>query len=319
VHSRRIGKSDIEVSAIGFGCMGLSDFYTPLSDDQRRDVLRRALDLGVTHFDTADMYGRGENETLLGRELNAVRARLVIATKVGIDRSRGDAYGDARRNGAPAYLREACEAGLKRLRTDYVDILYLHRVDPAVPIEESVEAMSGLVRDGKARSLGLSKVDAATLARAERVHPITAVQMEYSLWVRGVEEEGLLDECRRRDIAVVAYSPLGKGLLARRFTSTESFPEGDWRRSDPAFERETLARKADELSALEALARGERCTLAQFGLAWLLSRGPDVLPIPGMRTVAQVEENVGAAAVCLSPQALAAVSRVQGEARCDAS
>jgi aryl-alcohol dehydrogenase-like predicted oxidoreductase len=251
------------------------------------------------------MYGRGENETLLGRELHAVRSRLVIATKAGIDRSRGDAYGDARRNGAPAYLREACEASLKRLRTDYVDILYLHRVDPEVPIEESVDALSRLVREGKARSIGLSKVDVATLARAERVHPITAVQMEYSLWARGVEEEGLLDECRRRDIAVVAYSPLGKGILARRFTSADTLPDEDWRRLDPAFEREALARKAEELGALESLARGEGCTFAQLGLAWLLSRGPDVLPIPGMRSVAQVEENAGAAAICLSPQALA--------------
>ena len=300
METRRLGKSNIDVSAIGFGCMGLSEFYGRLPDGDRRKVLRRAFDLGITHFDTADMYGGGENETFVGHELRSVRSRVVIATKVGIVRFAGAANG---RNGTPAYVREACDASLQRLQTDYVDVLYLHRLDPAVPIEDTVGAMSRLVKEGKARSLGLSKVDVSTLARAECIHPITAVQMKYSLWARDVEED-MLDECRRRDVAMVAYSPLGKGMLAGRFTAADTFPENDWRRSDPDFGQGALAAKAGQFHALEDLARTERCTLAQLGLAWLLSRGADVFPIPGMRSVTQVEENVRAATITFSARAL---------------
>ena len=299
--TRRIGKSNIEVSPIGCGCMGLSEFYGPVAEDERRHVLRRALDLGVTHFDTADMYGAGDNEVLVGRELHDVRSRVIIATKFGIVRSDGIRTLD----GSAAYVRQACEASLRRLKTDVIDILYLHRLDPNVPIEETVGAMARLVAEGKVRALGLSKIDVATLIRAEAVHPIAAVQMKYSLWTRDVEDQ-LLEECRRRDVALIAYSPLGKGLLAGRVNPADSFPVGDWRRTDLAFAPEALAAKAALLRVLERVARDERCTLAQLGLAWLLSRGPGVLPIPGMRSIAQVEENVAAAGVRLSAEALAA-------------
>lgn len=268
---RSVGKSGGIVSAIGYGCMGLSEFRGPVDAGEGRLALLEALDRGITFFDTADMYGSGANEELVGSVLGTVRGSVVLATKCGIVRG---AEG-MRVDGSPAHIRAACEASLRRLKTDCVDGLYLHRVDPAVPIEESVGAMAQLVRLGHVRWLGLSKVDAAMVQRAERVHPIAAVQMEYSLWARDVEAS-LAGACRARDIAVVAYSPLNAGAKGT-------------------------------LEALQPHAAACRCTPAQLAIAWLLSRGAGVIPIPGMRTRAHVREAAGALCVTIPREVLDAL------------
>lgn len=310
---RVLGTSGIQVSALGVGCMGLSEFYGPMADCERRATIGRALDAGVTFFDTADMYGNGANEELLGRELAPMRASIVLATKCGIIRDRSG----KRVNGTPGYVRSACEASLRRLRTDHVDLLYLHRVDPATPIEESVGAMADLVRDGKARAIGLSKLDAATLARADAVYPIAAVQAQYSLVARRVEAE-LIGVCRLRGIALVAYSPLCKGLLAGGIVDVSHLDADDWRRRDQRFQGTALERNLPVIDAIRRHAQALGCTAAQLALAWLLSRGPEVVPIPGMRSPAQVEDNAGAAQVVVPPHTLDALETLYAEDSGDA-
>lgn len=300
--ARRLGKSGLTVSAIGFGAMGLSDFYGPLPAAERPLAIRRALECGITHFDTADMYGAGENESLLAQELRHMRGSVSVATKCGLIRSAEGAHV----NGRPEHIRDACAASLRRLRMEYVDLLYLHRVDPAVPVEESVGAMAGLVQEGKVRYLGLSKINSETLLRADSVHPITAIEMEYSLIFRGAEDE-LLEMCHLRDIALVAYSPLCKGLLAGRLVTPETLPGEDWRRRDGRFHPAAMAHNRRMLSLLEQHAEANRCTPAQLALAWLLSRGPHVVPIPGMRSPGHVNENVGALEIELTPATLRAL------------
>jgi aryl-alcohol dehydrogenase-like predicted oxidoreductase len=310
---RSLGKRCAAVSEIGLGCMGLSEFYGAVDRRRQEATLRRALDLGITLFDTADMYGNGDNERLVGRVLRRVRGardgrageRVLIATKFGIIRERGA----KRLDGSPAYVARACDASLQRLGVNTIDLYYLHRLDPATPVEETVGAMANLVRQGKVRALGLSKVDAATLRRAETVHPIAAVQTEYSLIARE-PERALIAECHRRDVAVLAYSPLCKGLLAGRIGAGDRFQQDDWRHKDARFHHDARPAHLALVDELRGLARQHDCSVAQLALAWLLARGPAIIPIPGMTSPAQVDENAGATGVRLSAETLSALDRL---------
>jgi aryl-alcohol dehydrogenase-like predicted oxidoreductase len=307
--SRRLGTSGLVVSALGFGCMGLSEFRGAVSGADAEQAIHHAIDRGITHFDTADMYGDGANETLLGRALQAARAEsrtdVTVATKCGIVRA-GAGFAV---NGTPEHIRASCEASLRRLQIERVDLLYLHRVDPRVPVEDSVGAMAALVAQGKVRALGLSKIDAPTLARAESAHPVAAVQMQYSLWDRRVEQE-LLAACRARDVALVAYSPLGKGLATDRIHAIDALAPDDRRRADSRFHGDGLVASRRHFETLAIHADRHGCTPAQLALAWLLARGEDVIPIPGMRSAAHVDENAGALRIVVAPETLLALDAI---------
>ncbi|MCU0635294.1 MAG: aldo/keto reductase [Gemmatimonadaceae bacterium] len=298
------------VSAMGLGCMGMSEFYgssDARSDDESVRVIHRALDLGVSLLDTADMYGPFTNERLVGRAIADRRERVVLATKFGIVRTEERGFRGYR--ATPAYVREACDASLARLGTDRIDLYYLHRVDPQVPIEETVGAMAALVAEGKVRHLGLSEVSAATLRRAHAVHPIAAVQSEYSLWTRDPEgdgvHEGVLATCRALGVGFVAYSPLGRGFLTGAITSPDALAVDDFRRSSPRFQGEHFARNLELVERVRAMASARRCTPAQLAMAWLLARGDDIVPIPGTTRKERLEENVGAVAIRLGAEELA--------------
>ena len=293
-----LGHSALRVSALGLGCMGMSEFYGPSDEAESLATLTRALELGVTLLDTADMYGPFHNEQLLGRFLKGRREQVVLATKFGVERS-----ADGTRiglNNRPEYVQSACEASLARLETDVIDLYYAHRIDPRVPIEETVGAMAGLVRAGKVRTLGLSEVSAATLKRAAAVHPIAALQTEYSLFTRDVETE-ILPACRELGTTLVAYSPLGRGLLTGVQRLPETLAPSDYRRDLPRFQGEAAEHNARLVARLAVFAREADCTPPQLALAWLLSQGADVVPIPGTRRRARLEENVAALEVGLSP------------------
>jgi aryl-alcohol dehydrogenase-like predicted oxidoreductase len=293
---RTLGRSGLEVSAIGLGCMGMSDFYGPADRDTNLAVLNRALDIGVSFLDTADMYGVGRNEELLAEVLQTRRAEVVLATKFGNVRApTGEFLGV---NGRPEYVRQACDASLKRLRVEHVDLYYQHRVDPQVAIEETVGAMAELVKAGKVRYLGLSEASAATLRRASAVHPIAAVQTEYSLWTRDVEAD-VLPTARELGIGFVAYSPLGRGFLTGAIQS-EQLAADDWRRANPRFQSENAAINRRLVDAVAQIAKAKGCTPAQLALAWLLHQGPDIVPIPGTRRIERLEENAAATRVELS-------------------
>lgn len=295
----------LAVSEIGLGCMGMSEFYGPTDDAQSLVTLERALELGVTHYDTADMYGSGHNETLLARFLAGKRDRVTIATKFGIVRQPGE-Y--ARRvDTSPAYVHQACDASLKRLGVETIDLYYAHRVNPEIPVEETVGAMADLVKAGKVRALGLSEVSAATLRRAHAVHPIAAVQSEYSLWTRDVEAS-VLPTCRELGISLVAYAPLGRGMLTGAVSSPDQFAENDFRRIAPRFAGDNFDRNLALVEQVKALAAQKGCTAGQVALAWLLAQGPDILPIPGTKRIKYLEENVGAAAVTLTDAEVKALS-----------
>jgi aryl-alcohol dehydrogenase-like predicted oxidoreductase len=303
---RKLG--ELEVGAQGLGCMGMSEFYGEGDDTESIETIHRALELGVTLLDTADMYGMGRNEELVGRAIADRRDKVVLATKFGFVRDADDPSKRGVRGDA-AYVRQQVESSLKRLGVDHLDLYYQHRVDPDTPIEQTVEAMASLVKQGKVRHLGLSEAGAATIRRAHAVHPITAVQTEWSLWSRDIEDE-VVPVCRELGIGVVPYSPLGRGFLTGRFKSKEDFKEGDFRQStQPRMAGENLDRNLAIVEALRAVAEGKGVTAGQLALAWVQSRGEDVVPIPGTKRRNYLEENIAAVAIELSAEDIAAIEK----------
>ena len=298
MQQRTLGQG-LKVSAMGLGCMGMSDFYSGRESEQDSiAVIHRALDLGVNFLDTADMYGPHKNEILVGKAIRDRRNKVVLATKFGImrDPKTGAPTGV---NGKPDYVKSACEGSLQRLGVETIDLYYQHRVDPEVPIEETVGAMAELVRQGKVRHLGLSEAAPATLRRAVKVHPITALQTEYSLWTRDPEDE-LLGTCRKLGVGFVAYSPLGRGFLTGRFRKLEDLPEDDYRRHSPRFQGENFAKNLELVKQVEEMAKEKGCTASQLALAWVMAQGEDIVPIPGTKKMRYLEENIAAAKVVLS-------------------
>lgn len=289
------GAPGLEVSTLGLGCMGMSDFYAPSDDVESVATLHRALDLGINLLDTADIYGR--NEELVGRAIAGRRDEVVLATKFGNVREADGTFKGV--NGRPEYVRSACDASLRRLNVDHIDLYYQHRVDPAVPIEDTVGAMAGLVEAGKVRHLGLSEAAPETIRRAHAVHPITALQTEYSLWSRDPEGD-VLDTCRELGIGFVAYSPLGRGFLTGRFERSEDLAENDFRRGHPRFQASNFARNRELVARIGEIARDKGCTPAQLALAWVLAQGDDIVPIPGTTKRKHLESNVGACQIALS-------------------
>jgi aryl-alcohol dehydrogenase-like predicted oxidoreductase len=303
--TRKLGSEGLEVSALGLGCMGMSQSYGPLNDAESVATLHRALELGVTFLDTAEAYGPFTNEELIGRAVQGRRDRVVLATKFGF-RFEGTALVGT--DSRPEHIREAAEASLRRLRTDHIDLLYQHRVDPAVPIEDVVGTMADLVREGKVRFLGFSEAGEATIRRAHAVHPISALQSEYSLWERNLES-GIIPLLRELGIGLVAFSPLGRGFLTGTARRAEEYPEGDYRRGDPRFQGENFDANMRAASVVQDVARRKGANAGQVALAWLLAKGEDIVPIPGTKRRRYLEENAAAAALVLEPADLDALDR----------
>jgi aryl-alcohol dehydrogenase-like predicted oxidoreductase len=304
---RKLDNSSFTVSDIGLGCMGMSEFYGPRNEEESVATIHLAVDLGVNFLDTADMYGTGHNEELVGKAIKGRRNDIVLATKFGNVRGPDGSFLGI--NGRPEYVRSACEASLRRLDIETIDLYYQHRVDGSVPIEETVGAMARLVEEGKVRCLGLSEAAPATLRRAHRTHPITALQTEYSLWSRDPEDE-ILSTCRELGIAFVAYSPLGRGFLTGRFKSVEDFAPDDFRSKHPRFQGENFRRNLDLVYRVEQIASERGCKASQLALAWVLAQGEDIVPIPGTTRRAHLEENIAALQLKLSPQDLARINEV---------
>jgi aryl-alcohol dehydrogenase-like predicted oxidoreductase len=302
MEQRELGSQGLRVSAQGLGCMGMSEFYGAADEAEAIATIHRALELGITFLDTADMYGHGANEQLVGQAIADRREDVVLATKFGIVR---DPENPARRgvNGRPEYVLSACDASLRRLGVDHIDLYYQHRVDPDVPIEETVGAMASLVEAGKVRFLGLSEAAPETVRRAHAVHPISALQTEYSLWSRDVEGE-ILDTLRELEVGLVAYSPLGRGFLTGQFQKPEDIPEEDFRRHNPRFQGENFRRNLELVTRVREIAAEHSCTAGQLALAWVLHQGRDVVPIPGTKRRAYLEENAAAVEIELSAEDL---------------
>jgi aryl-alcohol dehydrogenase-like predicted oxidoreductase len=306
--TKQLGSQGLEASEIGLGCMGMSDFYGRRNDEESIHVIHRAFESGISFFDTADMYGPFTNEMLVGKAISSFRDKIVLATKFGIIRDPND---PSKRgiNGKPAYVQASCEASLKRLNVDVIDLYYLHRKDPATAIEDTVGAMARLVEQGKVRAIGLSEVNEDTLRKAHAVHPITALQSEYSLWTRD-PEDGILQACKELGIAFVAYSPLGRGFLTGQIKKFDDFDANDYRRHSPRFQGENFDKNLHLVKKIEEMAARKNCTAAQLALAWVLAQGDHVFAIPGTKHVKYLEENVGASQVALTNTELEEINAI---------
>ncbi len=304
---RELGEPGLEVSALGLGCMGMSEFYGETDESQSIATIQRALDMGISFLDTADMYGSGHNEELVGRAIKGRRSEVVLATKFGNVRTPGGGFAGV--NGKPEYVQAACEASLKRLGVDVIDLYYQHRVDAEVPIEDTVGAMAKLIEQGKVRFLGLSEAAPSTIRRAHAVHPIAALQTEYSLWSRDPEEE-ILPTCRELGIGFVPYSPLGRGFLTGQIKSHDDFAPDDYRRNAPRFQGENFQKNLQLVAQIEVLAKEKGCKPSQLALAWVLAQGQDMVPIPGTKRIGYLEENAGALNVTLTKEELARIDEI---------
>jgi len=290
---QRIGNSELIASELGLGCMGMSEWYGPTNDKESQATIKTALDLGLNFFDTADVYGNGHNETLVGSTLRSMRQEVILASKFGFLPSENGL------NGRPEYVKQACDASLTRLNTDYIDLYYLHRIDPQVPITDTVGAMADLVSEGKVRYLGLSEVSAASLKQAHSVHPITALQSEYSIWVRDIEKE-ILPACRELNVSLVPYSPLGRGFLTGKLSDPGQFGVEDFRKDIPLFQGANFAANLNIVKELEKIALSRDCKPGQIALAWLKAQGEDIFPIPGTKRRTYLEENIASIQINLS-------------------
>jgi aryl-alcohol dehydrogenase-like predicted oxidoreductase len=302
-----LGESALKVAKIGLGCMGMSEFYGKGDDNESIKTIHRALELGVNFLDTADMYGVGKNEMLVGKAIKGKRDQFTVATKFGNVRGEDGSFLGV--NGKPEYVKKCCDASLKRLNIDVIDLYYQHRVDPNVPIEETVGAMANLVKEGKVRFLGLSEAAPNTIRRANKVHKITALQTEYSLWSRDPETE-LLNLCKELKISFVAYSPLGRGFLSGNFKPDQEIPENDYRRNHPRFQKGNIEQNYIIVEQLEEIAKEKKCTTAQLALAWVLHQGDGIVPIPGTKKVKYLEENVAAVEIKLSVKDIEKISEI---------
>lgn len=308
METKRLGSQGLSASAIGLGCMGMSDFYGVRNDEESIKTLHHALDIGVTFWDTADAYGPHTNEVLVGKAFKGNRQKVTLATKFGIVRDPANSLARGF-NGSPAYVKSSCEGSLKRLQTDSIDLYYLHRVDASTPIEDTIGAMSDLVKEGKIKGIGLSEVSSATLRRAHAIHPVSAVQSEYSLWTRD-PEDGMLETCAELGIAFVAYSPLGRGFLTGQIKKESDFDADDYRRHSPRFQGENFQKNIDLVSALEKLAAKKGCTTSQLALAWVMAQSDNIFPIPGTKRVKYLDENAGALNISLTKNELAEINAI---------
>jgi aryl-alcohol dehydrogenase-like predicted oxidoreductase len=307
MEQRALGKQGLKVSALGLGCMGMSDFYGSSDEKESISVIHRALELGVNFFDTADMYGPFTNEKLLGKAIAGKRDKVIVATKFGNRRGEDGSFLGI--SGKPDYVLEACDASLKRLGIDHIDLYYQHRVDTTVPIEDTVGAMAQLVKQGKVRYLGMSEAAPDTIRRAHKVHPISALQTEYSLWSRDPEDE-VLPTVRELGIGFVPYSPLGRGFLTGRYRRIEDLEPNDWRRNNPRFQGENFAKNLQLVDKINELAARKKVTASQLALGWVLAQGKDIAPIPGTRHVKYLEENIASADIRLSPEELREIDTI---------